>query len=69
MAQTGRDIPSRGELRGDRGAGAPNAKPRGRGSRADDPRADAANPGREFGAGGQKDDGPDVTAGAGTGGG
>lgn len=45
--------------------GAPNGKPRDRGSRADDPAADSIMPGREFGAGGQVDDGPDETAGAG----
>jgi hypothetical protein len=45
-------------------AGAPNGKPRGRGSRVDDPAADTIMPGREFGAGGQIDDGPDETAGA-----
>jgi hypothetical protein len=44
--------------------GAPNGKPRDRGSRADDPAADSVMPGREFGAGGQVDDGPDETAGA-----
>lgn len=49
--------------------GAPNGKPRDRGSRADDPDAGSVMPGREFGAGGQVDDGPDETAGAGTGGG
>lgn len=49
--------------------GAPNEQPRERGSRADDPAADSILPGREFGAGGQIDDGPDETAGAGTGGG
>ena len=45
--------------------GAPNARPRERGSRAGDPDADSIMPGREFGAGGQIDDGPDATAGAG----
>lgn len=49
--------------------GAPNEQPRERGSRADDPEADSIMPGREFGAGGQIDDGPDETAGAGSGGG
>jgi hypothetical protein len=49
--------------------GAPNGKPRDRGSRENDPDADSVMPGREFGAGGQVDDGPDETAGAGTGGG
>jgi hypothetical protein len=45
--------------------GAPNGKPRDRGSREGDPAADSVMPGREFGAGGQIDDGPDETAGAG----
>ncbi|HEY8616594.1 hypothetical protein [Phenylobacterium sp.] len=49
--------------------GAPNGAPRDRGSREGDPDADSVMPGREFGAGGQVDDGPDETAGAGTGGG
>ena len=44
----------------------PNWKDRSRGSRAGDPRTAAAVPGQEVGAAGQKDDGPDVTAGAGT---
>jgi hypothetical protein len=47
--------------------GAPNGEARDRGSRADDPGADTVMPGREFGAGGQIDDGPDETAGAGGG--
>jgi len=50
---------------GQAGQGAPNARPRERGSRAGDPKADSIMPGREFGAGGQIDDGPDETAGAG----
>lgn len=37
---------------------APNARSRERGARADDPEADSIMPGREFGAGGQVDDGP-----------
>lgn len=45
--------------------GAPNGAPRDRGSREDDPGADSIMPGRGFGAGGQVDDGPDETAGAG----
>jgi hypothetical protein len=45
--------------------GAPNGAPRDRGSRQDNPAADTIMPGREFGAGGQIDDGPDETAGAG----
>jgi hypothetical protein len=45
--------------------GAPNGKPRERGSRAGDPAADSIMPGREFGAGGEIDDGSDVTAGSG----
>jgi hypothetical protein len=49
--------------------GAPNGAPRDRGSREGDPAADSVMPGREFGAGQQIDDGPDETAGAGTGGG
>ena len=50
--------------------GAPNSDgPRDRGSREGDPAADSVMPGREFGAGGQTTDGPDETAGAGTGGG
>lgn len=53
----------------DQDEGAPNFKNRERGSRADDPSADTTNPGREFGAAGGKEDGPDATAGAGTGGG
>ncbi|RAK58084.1 hypothetical protein [Phenylobacterium deserti] len=47
-------------------AGAPNGKDRSRGSREGDPAADSVMPGREFGAGGQVDDGPDETAGAGS---
>lgn len=70
------DINDRSEVPRDRSAedrafdaqhgaqGAPNGKPCGRGSRADDPAADPVMPGREFGAGGQIDDGPDETAGA-----
>jgi hypothetical protein len=49
--------------------GAPNGKPHERGSQQNDASADHRIPGREFGAGGQVDDGPDETAGAGTGGG
>jgi hypothetical protein len=45
--------------------GAPNGAPRDRGSREGDPAADSVMPGREFGAGGGVDDGPDDTAGAG----
>lgn len=68
------DTPQRpsGEPRSfdDKAAGkAPNARPRERGARQDDPAADAADPGREFGAGGQVDDGPGPVSGAGTGGG
>lgn len=44
----------------------PNWKPRDRGSREGDPRADSSLPGRQYGAGGHLDDGPDVTAGAGS---
>jgi hypothetical protein len=47
----------------------PDAPERVRGWRDGDDAAESANPGREFGAGGQVDDGPDETAGAGTGGG
>ena len=47
--------------------GAPNGQARDRGSRADDDEADPVMPGREFGAGGQIDDGPDPKAGAGGG--
>jgi hypothetical protein len=46
--------------------GAPNAKPRDRGSRQGSPKADSVLPGREYGAGGQVDDGPDESAGAGS---
>ena len=49
--------------------GAPNAKPRDRGSREGDPAADSVMPGRDVGAGGQVDDGPGSESGAGTGGG
>jgi hypothetical protein len=45
---------------------APNEGIRDRGARQGDPDADSVLPGREAGAGGQKDDGPDVTAGAGS---
>ncbi|MDB5452735.1 MAG: hypothetical protein JWO33_1313 [Caulobacteraceae bacterium] len=45
----------------DKGGTAPNARPRERGSRQDDPAADSILPGREFGAGGQVDDGPPRT--------
>jgi hypothetical protein len=38
--------------------GAPNGKPRDRGSREGDPAAASSLPGQEFGAGGQVDDGP-----------
>jgi hypothetical protein len=48
---------------------APNARPRERGSRQNDPKAESILPGREYGAGGQVDDGPNPTSGAGTGGG
>ena len=41
----------------------PNWKPRGRGSREGDPNAEESSPGREFGAGGQVDDGPENTPG------
>jgi hypothetical protein len=44
----------------------PNAKDRSRGSRAGDPGTGSATPGQEFGAAGQKDDGPDASAGAGS---
>lgn len=47
------------------GRGAPNGAQRSRGAREGDPAADSVMPGREYGAGGQVDDGPDVTAGAG----
>ena len=47
-------------------SGAPNGADRTRGSREGDPAADTVMPGREFGAGGQVDDGPDETAGAGS---
>jgi hypothetical protein len=47
--------------------GAPNGAPRQRGSREGDPDADSVMPGREFGAGGEVDDGPDVTSGTGAG--
>ena len=43
--------------------GAPNGKPQDRGSREGDPAADTIMPGREFGAGGQVDDGPSRTGG------
>ena len=42
----------------DKGGKAPNARPRERGARRDDPQADSNLPGREFGAGGEVDDGP-----------
>ena len=48
---------------------APNERPHERGARQDDPNANSNVPGREFGAGGQVDDGPDATSGVGTGGG
>ena len=38
--------------------GPPNARPRERGSRQDNPEADEVLPGRAFGAGGQTSDGP-----------
>jgi hypothetical protein len=47
---------------------APNARPRERGSRQDDLAADSVLPGREFGAGGQVDDGPHPAGGSPTGG-
>ena len=43
--------------------GPPNEKPRGRGSRQGDPDADSVLPAREFGAGGEIDDGPGVSGG------
>ena len=42
----------------------PDAPAHVRGWRQGDPATDAANPGREFGAGRQLDDGPDESAGA-----
>ena len=64
MASTSKRPPDRKPSPADQ-RGPPNAKPRARGSRQGDPNAESVLPGREFGAGGQKEDGPDVTAGAG----
>ena len=47
----------------DADAGPPNAKPRDRGSREGESGADSILPGREYGAGGQVDDGPGVSPG------
>ena len=41
----------------------PNSQPHDRGSRVDDPAADSVMPGREFGAGGGVDDGPNEAGG------
>lgn len=64
MASTSKPPPQ--DVRGRGDTAPPNAKDRSRGSRAGDPRTNAANPGQEFGAAGGKDDGPDVSAGAGS---
>jgi len=63
--QTGREPRNPEQLPKD---GPPGRRPAGRGWREGDPQADSVVPGREFGAGGQVDDGPDETAGAGAGG-
>lgn len=65
MVSTSKNSPEAGH-QPDKPDGAPNEGDRTRGSRAEDPRADSAVPGREFGAGGQKEDGPDASAGAGS---
>ena len=64
MASTSKPQPNDVQARGR--TAPPNAKDRSRGSRAGDPRSAAASPGQEFGAAGQKDDGPDASAGAGS---
>jgi len=64
MASTSKAPPKDGRQR--TRTAPPNAKDRSRGSRAGDPRTEAAVPGQAFGAAGQKGDGPDQTAGAGS---
>ena len=64
MASTSKPQPKTVQERGR--TAPPNAKDRSRGARAGDPRTEAAVPGQEYGAAGQKDDGPDETAGAGS---
>lgn len=63
MASTSK--PTSEEVRARGRTAPPNAKDRSRGSRAGDPRTQASSPGQEFGAAGGKEDGPDVSAGAG----
>ncbi|HSV02939.1 MAG TPA: hypothetical protein VLI41_07000 [Phenylobacterium sp.] len=61
MAERQQEQPARSPS--DRGP--PNAKPRQRGSRWGDPKADSAEPDRDVGAGGQIDDGPGISPGGG----
>ena len=60
MTNTNADDPRPGTApdRDDAPGGPPDDRPRGRGWREGDPAADTVAPGREFGAGGQVDDGP-----------